>query len=157
MDTTFPIASAGPIILPGTWTVDTLPTPDASNLGNYARVSDLFGSKTDLVLCSLSGGAYFWQPVRPFWPQTVSGDQAMTLTPLKNGSLLRLTGTLTANRVITLSKTNAWPGAQFEFAFDGALGIFGLTIAGLDLGATLSLVLGGRRRVYYDGANYQSY
>lgn len=157
MDVGFPLTYTGPVIMPGTYTVDTLPAPNASNLGSYARVSDLFGSKTDLVLCSLSSGTYFWQPVRAFWPQTMSGDQTMTVTPLKNGSLLRLTGTLTASRTITLSKTNAWPGAQFEFAFDGALGIYSLTVAGLDLGATLSLVLGGRRRVYYDGANYQSF
>lgn len=51
----------------------------------------------------------------------------------------------------------AWPGCQFEIAMDGSLGLFGLTIAGLSLGSTLSLLLNGRRRIIFDGTDYQSY
>ncbi len=151
-------------ILTGTYTVAAaqgtaggLPIPDASMVGKYARVSDLFGEKTDLVLCSVYGSSYFWQPVRPFWARTMAGNASMTLSPLKTPSLIRLTGTLTANRTLTLDTTNAWPGCEFEVAFDGGLGIFGLTIAGLDLGATLAVLAGGRRRVVFDGTAFQNY
>lgn len=147
----------GPVLMDGSYTVDTLPAPTVDNLGSYARVTDLFGEKTDLVLCSKYGSTFFWQPVRPVWAKSMSGNANMTLTPLKSPSIIRLTGTLTANRTINLDQTYVWPGCEFEIAFDGTLGIFGLNIAGLDLGATLSLVLGGRRRVVWDGTAYQSY
>lgn len=158
MDSGFPLPYNGPVIQPGTFTVDTLPTPNADMLGTYARVSDLFGDKTDVVLCSLSGGTYFWQPVRPFWPNkgVVSADQNMTLLPLKTPSILRISGTLTANRIITASTALAWPGSQFEIQMAGTLGLFNLTIAGLAAGATLSLLLGGTRRIYFDGTAYQA-
>lgn len=151
-------------LLPGTYTVAAaqgaaggLPIPDATMVGKYARVTDLFGEKTDLMLCSVYGTNYFWQPVRPFWARSMAGNASMTLSPLKTPSLLRLTGTLTAARTLTLDPTNAWPGCEFEVAFDGTLGLFGLTIAGLDLGATLAVLAGGRRRVVFDGSAYQSY
>lgn len=134
-----------------------LPLPDASMVGKYARVTDLFGEKTDLVLCSNSGASFFWQPVRPFWASTVGANANMTLSPLRSPSLLRLTGGLTANRTLTLDTTYAWPGCQFEIAFDGGLGLFGLNIIGLDLGSTLSLLAGGRRRMVYDGSAFQTY
>lgn len=159
----FEPSPASPII-PGSYSASIaqgaaggLPIPDVTMVGKYARVTDLFGEKTDLVLCSVSGGLFFWQPVRPFWARTMSGNSNMTLSPLKTPSLLRLTGSLSASRTLTLDTTYAWPGCQFEVAFDGALGLFGLTIAGLDLGGTLSLIAGGRRRMVFDGTAFQSY
>ena len=136
-----------------------LPVPSADMVGRYARVGDLFGEKTDLVLCSAYGSNYFWQPVRPLWMNTspVSSNQNITLYPLRSPSVLRLTGTMTANRTITPDKSLAWPGCQFEIAMDGSLGLFGLTIAGLSLGSTLALVLNGRRRIIFDGTDYQAY
>ena len=118
-----------------------------------------FGEKNDLVLCSAYGSKFFWQPVRPAWPNTsaMSVDQNMALRPLRSPSVVRLTGTMTANRTITFDKTMAWPGCQFEIAMDGVLGLFGLTLAGLALGATLSLLAAGRRRVVFDGTDYVSY
>lgn len=136
-----------------------LPVPTADMVGQYARVTDLFGEKTDLVLCSAYGSNYFWQPVRPLWMNTapVSSNQNITLYPLRSPSVLRLTGTMTANRTITPDKALAWPGCQFEIAMDGSLGLFNLTIAGLSLGSTLALVLNGRRRIIFDGTDYQAY
>lgn len=154
-------------IMPGTYSTAIaqgspggLPVPSAEMVGLYARLTDLYSEKTDLVLCSAYGaGNYFWQPVRPLWMNTapVSANQDLTLFPLRSPSVLRLTGTMTANRTITPSKVGAWPGCQFEIAMEGTLGLFGLTIAGLSLGSTLQLLLNGRRRIIFDGTDYQSY
>jgi len=149
-----PAASA---IIDGAYTVATLPTPSADYVDKYSRVTDLFGEKRDLVLCSSFGSTYFWQPVRPFWARSLVVGGNMTVSPLKSPSLLRLTGSLAGNRTITLDPTGAWPGCEFEMAFDGVLGLYGLNILGLDLGATLGLLLGGRRRVVWDGSAYQQY
>jgi hypothetical protein len=142
-------------ILPAVYTVETLPAPSAQYKGVYAKVSNLFGEKYDLVLCSVYGSTYFWQPVRPFWARSMVVGANMTLTPLKSPSLLRLTGSLAGNRTITFDPAGAWPGCEFEIAFDGALGLYSLNILGLDLGATLGLLLGGRRRIVFDGNAYQ--
>ena len=138
-------------------TVDGLPVPSASNVGKYGRVADLFGEKTDLVLCSRYGSSFFWQPVRPTWPNTAAmpADADRTLLPLKSPSIIRLTGSMSATRTLTLSKTGAWPGCSFDVQMTGTLGIFGINIAGLALGATLGLVLNATRRVYFDGTDYQ--
>lgn len=148
--------ASGPNFLSGIFTIDTLPAPSSDMVGYYARVTDLFGEKTDLVLCSSYGSSYFWQPVRPQWARSLSGNQSMTLSALKSPSLLRLTGTLTAARTVTLDPTGAYPGLQYDLAFDGTLGIYGLTVVGLDLGATLALLAGGRRRIVYDGSAFQN-
>lgn len=143
-------------ILSGTFLVDTLPAAGPDMVGTYARVSDLFGEKTDLVLCSSYGSNYFWQPVRPDWARSVSSNQNVTLRPLKSPSLLRLMGTLTATRTITLDPVGAWPGLEYNLAFEGALGLYALTVVGLDLGATMAMLAGGRRRIVYDGSAFQS-
>lgn len=52
-------AHASDAILPNLFTVDTLPAA-ADNLDRYARVTDLFGSKRDLVLASRVGTVAFW-------------------------------------------------------------------------------------------------
>lgn len=140
------------VLTGGPYTVDTLPTPDASNLDRYARVTDLFGEKRDLVLCSQVGGVYFWQPVRATYAKSIAGNVDTTLTTLKSPSVVFMTANLTANRTVTLSTTNAYPGATFEVAMQGTLGINTLTIAGLALGATVSMILGGRKRFFYDTA-----
>src|SRR5262249_14824332 len=130
----------------GTFIIDTLPTPNAGLVGKYARVTDLFGEKTDLLLCSNLGSSYYWQPVRTIYAKSASIAGAnMTLTPLKSASVMFLTGTLVANRTVQLSETGVWPGCSFEIAMDGTLGLFTLTILGVNLGAGLSLLLSGRR------------
>lgn len=138
------------IVLPGMMTVDTLPTPSADNVGRYALVSDLFGEKRDYVLCSSVGQKYFWQPVRPIYAKSASADQNMVLTPLKTPSVLYFTGAPVGTRALNLSTNLVYPGASFELAFDGSLGLGSLTLSGLILGSTLSMALGGRTRVFYD-------
>jgi hypothetical protein len=161
MPLTGPLTSS---ILPGLFSVAAaqgsatgLPVPDATMVGMYARVNDLFGEKTDLVLCSQYGANFFWQPVRPQWGRSLAGDASMTLKPLQTPSILRLTSNLSANRTLTLDKTLAYPGLQFEVIQTGTLGLFGLTLVGLALGATLSLLTGGAKRVFFDGTDYQAY
>lgn len=140
-----------------------LPVPSAALVGSYARVTDLFGFKTDLVLCTayvmLGTQRYYWEPLRPAVPNIapVIADQNMTLRPLLSPTMLRLTGGMTANRTITADKTNAYPGLTWEIKMDGTLNLLTLTIAGLALGNVLTLLTGGSRRLVFDGADYQSY
>lgn len=141
--------AASSLVLPGDFTVDTLPSP-AANLDRYARVTDLFGTKRDLVLASKVGTMSFWQPVRPIFATSQAVSSSMTLTPLKTPSVLYLTGALPASTTLTLSTSFVFPGASFEIAFDGTLGLFSLNIAGLNGGGLLSLLVGGRRRVFWD-------
>lgn len=54
--------------------------------------------------------------------QTVSTDATFTLTPLTSPEQTRHTGTLTANRAVTLSTSNAYPGARFRITRTGGGG-----------------------------------
>lgn len=131
--------------------VTALPTPTADYLNMYATVVDLFGEKEDNVLCSRLGTDYFWQPVRPIHSKSMSASAAnMTIYPLRSPSVLFLTGTLLANRTLSLDTTGVWPGCTREIAFDGALGLFTLNILGTGLGSGLGVLLGGRRRFFYE-------
>jgi len=147
--------------MPGKYTIDQLFSvapagPDT--LGYYATVTDLFGVKEDLVLCSkfVNGGntSYFWQPVRPEFAASMSADQNSSLIPLKTPSILFLTGAILAGvgRTFNLDSVYAFPGASFEIAFDGTLGLGSiLNVGGLVGGSTVSMVLNGRKRFFYDG------
>jgi hypothetical protein len=146
------LAQQTPQVLPGDFTVDTLPAP-ADNIGKYARVTDLFGVKTDLVLASKSGTMSFWQPVRPvFAAKAAIAD--MTLTALKSPSVLILDGSvgLGVTRTITLSNSLAFPGASFRFKNRGSL-VGALRIGNVNLGAFLSLATGGSQEFYFDATD----
>lgn len=149
--------AAASAILPDPYTVDTLPDP-ALNLDRYARVTDLFGSKRDLVLASMVGGFAFWQPVRPVYAakQAVAAD--MTLVPLKTPSVLLLDGNvpLGTTRKITLSVERAFPGASFRFKPRGGLlgSILGsLQVLNVNLGTPVSILTGGTQEFVYDLAD----
>ena len=150
------VVAAASVILPETYTVDTLP-PATDNLDRYARVTDLFGVKRDLVLASQVGGVAFWQPVRPMFAakQAVASD--MTLYPLKTPSVLLLDGTvpLGTTRRITLSPNLAFPGASFRFKQRSTLGsILGtLQVLNVNLGTPVSIVTGGTQEFVYDMAD----
>lgn len=140
-----------------------LPVAAADLVGTYARVTDLFGMKTDLLICTSyvmpSGTKYYWEPTRPAVPNLVPvlADQNMTLRPLLSPTMMRLTGGVTGNRVITADKTNAYPGLTWEIKMEGALNLFSLTLAGLALGGVLTLLTGGSRRLVFDGTDYQAF
>lgn len=101
-------------ILPGTYTVDTLPNA-ATNIDMYARVIDLFGGKRDLVLASQDATGAYWQPVRPSYKGNMTINSDTTLIPLKHPSILTLAGNVGVGttRVINLGNQLVFPGAQF--------------------------------------------
>jgi len=151
------VEGSSAVFVPGTFTVDTLPAPAAAMVGMYARVTDLFGEKRDLVLCSQVGDTFFWQPVRQQYAKTMTLAADMPLTTLKSPTIVLLAGTLGANRNITLSNIYAYPGASFEVGFDGNLGLFGITLRN-HLGSSLgSLLGGGRRRFFFADGNWQNF
>ncbi len=146
--------AAASSFLPGTYFVDTLPEASSDNVGKYATVMDLYGEKRDVVLCSSVGLEYFWQPTRPTYAKSVAAVADMTLTALKSPSVIYLTGGIAAGvtRNVNLSTNLVFPGAAFEIAFDGTLGLGSLlNIAGLVSGP-LGVLVGGRRRVFWDGS-----
>lgn len=61
---------------------------------------------------------------------TVATDADFTLTPITSAPNQRHTGTLTANRAITLSTTNAYAGMKFRITRTGT-GAFNLSVGGL--------------------------
>ncbi len=143
-------------LLPGTFTVDTL--PDAvESLDMYARVTDLFGVKRDLVLASRVGDVAFWQPVRPVFAAKMAAAADMTLVPLKRASVLLLEGNVPigTNRKITLSNNRAFPGASFRMRQRSALGsILGtLQVLNVNLGTPVALLTGGVQEFVYDAAD----
>jgi hypothetical protein len=72
-----------------------------------------------------------WQHVaQPQITETISSDAAFTLTPFTSGSTIIHTGTLTADRAITLSTTNASNGHRFRVTRTGG-GAFNLSVGGL--------------------------
>lgn len=139
------------LVLPGTYTVDTLPTAGAGNYGLLAKVTDLFGLKQAYVICQLYNGSYFWEPTGSSPAVTMSGNQDITFSPLKMPSVLTLDGTLTGNRTITMQTANAYPGMRFAAKFVGGLGIFGISLSGLNTGL-LSLLLNTEVEAVYDAS-----
>lgn len=125
-------------------------------LGNYARVTDLWGNVRSVMICEYDGTTYYWRPQRTDYATNNNATSgSMTLTPLVTAPVQFLTGTLLGNMTLTPSATNAWPGAQFTINMNGALGIFGVTLNGLIGGGTLSVLLGGSRTVTYTSAGWR--
>ncbi|KQQ39053.1 hypothetical protein ASF58_23215 [Methylobacterium sp. Leaf125] len=140
-------------ILPDPYIIDTLPDP-ALYLDRYARVTDLFGTKRDLVLASKVGNLAFWQPVRPVFAATQAVTADMTLLPLKSPTVMFLTGTVGVGvtRTLNLSTVLAYPGAAFEIRNDMS-GLGSLKLAGLSVGGLLSLAFGTTQRFFFDVAS----
>lgn len=146
-------AAASSAIIDGLWTIDTLPAP-GPYLDRYARVTDLFGVKQDLVLASKVGTMAFWQPVRPIFAATAPVTADVALMPLKSPSVLFLTGTIGSGvtRTLSLGTALAYPGASFEIRND-MTGLGSLKVAGLNAGGLLSLLFGGTQRFFFDAAS----
>lgn len=118
---------------------------NATQLGKYARVDDLWGSVRSVMVCEYDGSLYYWRPQRTDYATVNSSTTgSMSLTPLLTSPQIIFTGTLLGNMTVTPSTTNAWPGAQFEVINNGVLGLFGINLTGLT-GGTLPLLGGGRR------------
>jgi hypothetical protein len=98
-----------------------------------------------------SGSA--WVPVSFFGGEssisTNSSDADFTLTPQVSRPMVRHTGTLTADRTITLSTTDAWNGCTFRVTRTGS-GAFNLSVGGLK-----NLATNGWCEVVYDGSAWR--
>ena len=115
--------------------------PSASPAGQMIFCSDLGGGGGQLNSDGTS-----WRRVSRGGQQAVATDAAFTLTPLTSAEEQKHTGTLTANRVVTLSTTNAYAGARFRITRTGG-GAFALDIGGLK-----NLATNTWGEVIYDGS-----
>ncbi len=104
------------------YTIATLPTATA---GVQVYCSDLGGGGG-----ILGADGTGWSRFGSGGYATVSSDAAFSLVPLTDAQNIRHTGTLTADRSITLSTTNARPGARFRVTRTGS-GAFNLSLGGL--------------------------
>lgn len=121
-----------------------------ATLFKYARVSDLYGAASSLMVCEASMGQHYWRPQRTDYAAaaaTTSGS--VTLTPLLSAPTTIFTGTLLGSVNIVPSTTNVWPGARFEVVANGVLGLFNISIGGLVGGGTVPLLSGSSRIITY--------
>ena len=122
------------------YTIATLPAASAA-AGQMIYCSDLGGGGGQLVSDGTS-----WRRASRSGQQAVATDAAFTLTTLISAERQKHTGTLTANRVVTLSTTNAYSGSLFHVTRTGA-GAFNLDIGGLK-----NLIQNTWCEVVYDGS-----
>jgi hypothetical protein len=122
------------------YTIATLPAASAA-AGQMIYCSDLGGGGGQVVSDGTS-----WRRASRSGQQAVAPDAAFTLTTLTSAERQRHTGTLTANRLVTLSTTNAYSGSRFHVTRTGA-GAFNLEIGGLK-----NLAQNTWCEVVYDGA-----
>ncbi|MEQ1951212.1 DUF2793 domain-containing protein [Mesorhizobium sp. CN2-181] len=104
------------------YTIATLPS--ASPAGQMIHCSDLGGGG------QVNSDGSVWRRVSRGGQQAVSSDADFTLTVFSSAEEQRHTGTLTANRTVTLSATNAYSGARFRLTRTGG-GAFNLSFGGL--------------------------
>lgn len=125
-------------------------------VGQYGRVTDLWGSVRTIMICESDGSSYYWRPQRTDYAvnNSVTGG-AQTMTPLVTAPIQVLTGTLLGTVTMTPSNLNAWPGATFTIINKGVLGLFGVSLTGL-VGNALPIIGGGQRTVTYTGAGWQA-
>jgi hypothetical protein len=136
------VIDANRLIRSRSYTIGTLPAASTA-AGAVLYCSDLGGGGGLLV----SDGSA-WRRVSP-GQQTVSSNAAFTLTPLTSAEEQKHTGTLTADRAVTLSATNGYAGARFRIKRTGG-GAFNLTVAHAD--GTANIATGGSATFVYDGA-----
>lgn len=148
------IASSGTSFVQGaqTMTVADLMAnyPAGSGLvGMYARVTDLYGSVDDIMRCRFDGVNYRWVPQRESYNGTNAATSgSVTITPLVSPPTLRFVSTLLGNITTNMSVTNAYIGQRQRIISNGALGLFGFTVAGL-VGSNVSLLTGGVKDFEY--------
>jgi hypothetical protein len=105
------------------YTIATLPS--ASPAGQMIHCSDLGGGGGQL-----NSDGTGWRRVSRGGQQAIATDANATLTVLTSAEEQRHTGTLTADRTVTLSATNAYAGARFRVTRTGA-GAFNLSLGGM--------------------------
>jgi hypothetical protein len=117
------IFDANGILCLKNFTLATLPS--AASAGQLIYCSDLGGGGGVLQ----SDGSK-WARAGRAGQAAIATDADVTLTPLSSAENIRHTGTLTANRTITLATTNAYAGARFSVTRTGS-GAFNLSLGGL--------------------------
>jgi len=85
--------------------------------------------------------------------QVLATNAAFTHTPMISPSNLRHTGTLTANRIVTLANTNAYPGYTFTLTRTGG-GAFTLDVQTAGAVALKSLATNTWGRFVHDGTDF---
>jgi hypothetical protein len=98
---------------------------------------------------SVGSGNTGWLPLQPRY-QTIATDAIFTLTPHTSPEQTRHTGTLTANRAVTLSTTNAQTGQTFRITRTGG-GAFTLDVG---TGPLKSLATNTWADFTFDGTNW---
>lgn len=126
-----------------TVTVATL--PGTGFAGQTLYVSDL-GGGPGLVQWDATNSK--WVRVRTEGYTTINTDAGYTWTPFSSAPSQRHTGTLTADRTVTLATTNAYAGMRARFTRTGA-GAFNLSIGGLKNLATNTWC-----EITFDGTNW---
>lgn len=132
----------------------------ASLVGKYARVNDLWGSVTTVMICEADTSGFYWRPQRTDYaaaPVTMTTGN-MPLIPLVTAPVINLTGTLTGNVTITPQTTNVWPGATFTVSSSSTIGVLlGININGLVGAGTVPLLSGGIRTItYFSGSGWKA-
>lgn len=134
-----PRLTLGALLLPRTYAFASLPS---SVLASIIQCSDLGGGAGPIV-----GDGTGWQRLTEGYA-TVSSDAAFSLQHLVNAVNIRHTGTLTANRAVTLSTTGARAGARFKITRTGS-GAFNLQIG---TGPLKNLIQNTWCEVVFDGS-----
>lgn len=107
-------------------TVSGTPSTCVQTLVNIGR--------SDRIYQRSRNGTYGpWKIVTELSVQEISTNADVTLTTLVDNIMIRHTGTLSADRVVTLSTTNAYDGAKFRVTRAGGSsgGTFALSVGGL--------------------------
>lgn len=104
------------------YTLGTLPAASGKALTAFS-VSDLGGGISEVR----SDGTN-WKRVSRGGQETINSNAAFSLIPLTNAEEQKHTGTLTADRALTLSTTGAYAGARFRLTRTGG-GAFNITHA----------------------------
>lgn len=133
-----PVIDQNRVLRLRSYTIATLPAASTA-AGQTVYCSDLGGGGGALV----SDGTH-WQRTSS-GQQTVATDADLTLTALTSAENQKHTGTLTANRTVTLSTTAAYAGAVLQVARTGS-GAFNLSLGGLK-----NLTTGTWAEVIFDG------
>jgi hypothetical protein len=123
------------------YTIATLPAA-ATAAGQMIYCSDLGGGGGQL-----NSDGTTWRRVSSGGQAAIATDAIFTLTPLTSAPEIKHTGTLTANRAVTLSTTNAFSGARFRITRTGG-GAFTLDVGG----GLKSLATNTWAEFIYDGA-----
>lgn len=140
----------GGAILPGVYTIASLPTPDLDYRGKYAFVTDL-GGGPDMAICDGTN----WKHIRLGVPATMSNASGtVTLTPLVSAPISIMTGNILTSLTLSVASAGLYPGYMAYVRRPGLLvGALGIQLAA---GGGSLPILGSSTSVFvYDGTQLQ--